>query len=360
MKVYIGIDIGKKKCDYCVVRANKRVIEQGQYPNNIKDAEQLADRLMRKYGKCVAACETTGNMWNTTYAAFEKAGIDIKLANTYKMAIIAKTGKKTDKIDAEKIAHVLRMGMIPECYVPSMHIRGLRSLARQRIKIVQDRTRVINRIHSLLDRHNIKIDAVNMYSSKALKQIESTSLEPIHDEIALKQCASQMKFLTSEIAEISTYLDAEAAQNEDARLLASLTGIGPLSALILAVEIGDIKRFATPKKLVSWGGLCPTVHQSGDKLYLGRMKKIDTNDIVNWVMIEAANTAARCDDRMRLVYETSRKRHADKHALAIVVVANKMLTIAWHILTTRTPYQSHNPKLYKDKLATMDKARKNL
>ena len=59
-------------------------------------------------------------MWNVTFDALEDAGIEAKLANTFKMAIIAKTGKKTDKVDAEKIAQILRMNMIPECYVPSV------------------------------------------------------------------------------------------------------------------------------------------------------------------------------------------------------------------------------------------------
>ncbi len=97
-------------------------------------------------------------MWNVTYTKFEAVGIPIKLSNTYKMTIIAKTGKKTDKVDAQKIAQVLRINMIPECYVPVPDIRGIRTMIRQHIKIVQDRTRVINTIRSLLDRHDVSID----------------------------------------------------------------------------------------------------------------------------------------------------------------------------------------------------------
>ena len=126
--------------------------------------------MARKYKKCRAACETTGNMWNVTFDALEDAGIEAKLANTFKMAIIiAKTGKKTDKVDAEKIAQILRMDMIPECYVPSLHIRGIRTMIRQRIKVVQDRTRVINRVHSLLDKYDVTVDAANMYAKKELQ-----------------------------------------------------------------------------------------------------------------------------------------------------------------------------------------------
>ena len=196
------------------------------------------------------------------------------------------------------------------------------------------------------------------YTEDSLKDLESAQLGSIHDEVVLGHCARQIRYITGEMKELDRCLTAEAAQNEGARLLASMTRMGTYFALLLAVEIGDISRFRDPKNMVSWAGLCPTVHQSGDSKYMGRMKKMDTDTLVNWAMCEAANTAARHDPRMAAVYESARRRHADKHAPAVVVVANKMVTIAWHILKTRTPYESRNEKLYQRKLNRMKRARK--
>jgi len=88
---------------------------------------------------------------------------------------------------------------------------------------------------------------------------------------------------------------------------------------------------------------------------MGRIKKLDTNKMVNWTMIEAANVAIRHDPRMAAVYESAKRRHANRHAQAIVVVAHKMTTIAWHMLKTRTPYQTRNKNLYRRKLSRMSK-----
>ena len=88
---------------------------------------------------------------------------------------------------------------------------------------------------------------------------------------------------------------------------------------------------------------------------MGRIKKMDTNSLVNWAMIQAANVAAMHDDKMAFVYERAKKLHAGKHALAAVVVANKMITIAWHMLSTLTPYESRNEALYRRKLNKMRK-----
>ncbi|MCE2498057.1 MAG: transposase [Nitrosopumilaceae archaeon] len=126
MKISIGIDIGKKKCDYCIINGRGKVLERGQYLNTPKDARRCARTILAKYGgmgSCTAACESTANMWITTVDAFERAGIAIKLANPYEMALISKTGKKTGKVDAEKIAQILRMGSIPVLRTVFAHTR---------------------------------------------------------------------------------------------------------------------------------------------------------------------------------------------------------------------------------------------
>ena len=165
-----------------------------------------------------------------------------------------------------------------------------------------------------------------------------------------------LKYLTGEIVQIEKRLEETAAKNEDARLLASMTGVGLFSTLLLAAEIGTVSRFDGAKKMVSWAGLCPTIHQSGDRMYMGRIKRRDANLLVKWIMCESAHVAARHDPRMKAVYASALKRHASRKPLATIVVANKMITIMWHMLKTRTPYESRNEDLYKSKLNRMDKA----
>ena len=116
-------------------------------------------------------------------------------------------------------------------------------------------------------------------------------IDSTHDGMVLQQYVRQIRYLTHEIEHIDILLCREAAYSENAKLRTSLTGMGTYSALAIAVGIGSITRFANPKKLVSGAGLCPTVHRSVGQLYMGRMKKLDTNKMVNWIMCEAANTA---------------------------------------------------------------------
>ena len=104
-------------------------------------------------------------------------------------------------------------------------------------------------------------------------------------------------------------------------------------------EMEDITRFGTPEKLVSWSGLCPSIHQSGNSLYMGRMK--DGNKKIRWILlIQAANTAARNDDRLRKFYLRIAKRHG--HHVAITHVANRMITIICHMLVNKKLYNAES------------------
>ena len=129
----------------------------------------------------------------------------------------------------------------------------------------------------------------------------------------------------------------------------SLTGIDYFSsAMLIMSEIGDITRFTDPSRLVSWSGLCPTVHQSGNSLYMGRMK--EGNKKIRWIMIQAANTAVvRTDSRMKNYYGKMVKRHGHS-SIAITHVANKMMRIMWYMLKNKENYKDGKPETYKRKL----------
>jgi transposase len=136
---------------------------------------------------------------------------------------------------------------------------------------VQDRTRVMNRVHSLLDKYDVKCDYNNIFGVKRTRWLKSLKLSD-NDQILLHEYVMQIEFLDTEIKNIESKIICEASKKESVKILMSMTGIDYFSAMMVASEIGDITRFSTPEKLVSWSGLCPSIHQSGNFLYMGRMK----------------------------------------------------------------------------------------
>lgn len=356
---YIAVDIGKKNCVVCITDKEGSIIEETKYDNTLQEAERFASHLDKKYSnrKCRAVCESTANMWLKTYEAFEKNGIDVKLANPMKTKAIAEARIKTDKLDARTLAHLLRSNLIAESYIAPNKVREDRSLLRLRINLVSDRTRVMNRVHSLLDKYDLKCRYDHIFGVNGIRWLKSIELKGNNnnnsDQIQLANYIKNIEFLNSEITQIEKQISIEASNNENVRMLMSMTGIDCFSAMLIASEIGDISRFSTADKLVSWCGLCPTVHQSGTSLYMGRMKK-DGNKKINWIMIQAANTVSRTDnDRLKKYYMKIAKRHG--HNVAITHVANKMIRIIWSMLTYKQLYNERKEKLYKTKLKKIQK-----
>jgi transposase len=350
---YIAVDIGKRKCVVCITDKDGSIVEETKYDNTLQDAEKFASNLDKKYDnkRCHAVCESTANMWLKTYEAFEKNGIDVKLANPLKTKAIAEAKIKTDKLDARILAHLLRSDLIAESYIAPDNIREDRSLLRLRINLVSDRTRIMNRIHSLLDKYDLKCKYYSLYGVNSVKWLKSIALKG-NDQVQLTNHIKNIEFLNSEITQIEKQISAEASHNENVRILISMAGIDCFSAMLIVSEIGDISRFSTADKLVSWCGLCPTVHQSGNSLYMGRMKK-DGNKKINWIMIQAANTASRTDERMKKYYTKIAKRHG--HNVAITHVANKMIRIIWAMLTYKQLYNERKNELYETKLKKIQK-----
>ena len=337
----IGIDIGKRKCVVCVMDGRGNVLERTSYENTLDDATAMARNLKRKYRNCQAACESTGNYWLKTFDAFQRTGIPIKLANPFKLKIISSADIKTDPIDAKKIAGALRTGVLPMCYVPPLEVRADRELIRHRIRLVQDRTRVVNRTRSMLDKYDFAVQASSLYSAKGLGLLGAIELPLANDNALLKQSVRHLSFLTEEIKRIEESISRRAAKNRYANLLVSIPGIDAFGALLLASEIHDVGRFRRPKLMASWAGMCPRVSQSGNSTYYGHMKKA-SNRLVNWYLIQSAQTAVRSDERLQAYFESVMRRHGGNRSVSIPHVANKMIHIMWYMLRDDKPYRQTN------------------
>lgn len=344
---YIGIDIGMRRCNVCIMDMKKNILEEITYDNRLADASALAMRIASKYKECKAVCESTGNMWIKTFEGFEKAGIPITLANTLKLKIISQAGTKTDRVDARVLARLLSSDMVPACHVPERHVRSKKQILRHRIALVRDRTRVSNRAGRLLDKYDVTLQGRRMAGARNLRMLADAPLQNPDDEFVLHQIVREIRNINEEIAAVDGRIREMALEGEDAKLIMSMPGLDAFGAMLLALEIDGIGRFKGPKQLIAWAGLCPTVSQSGRSSHHGRMRK-DSNRRANWIMNQAAHTAVRCDARMKAVYERARKAHP--HPVAISHVSHKMLMIIWHMLQNRTTYDGKKDALYARKL----------
>jgi transposase len=294
--------------------------------------------------------ESTGAYWLNLYNHLEDAHVQVVLANPLKTKAIASARIKSDKVDAKILAHLLRADLIPESYVPSREMREIRSLVRHRLSIVKVRTMVKNKIHAIVDRRGLKHGFSDLFGKAGTQWLKSLKL-PSLDGLMLENHLTHLESLNLQISRVDEEITVKASLDCDVKLLLSLTGVDVYTALLIKSEVGSIDRFSSYKKLVSWAGLAPSLHQSGGVEYHGSVTKQGSR-MLRWIIVESARVAVNHDARMRSFYERVKQRRGDQKA--IIAAANKMLKIIWFMLKRREEYQSTNRKRYMKKLNSLD------
>jgi len=347
---YVGIDVHKKMCQAAVLDEEGEPLDEMRFTNTDQGIEEFALKLTTFKDDVKAVVESTGNLWILIHDRLEKHGFTVSLSNPGKTRLIAEAKVKTDRVDAKTLARLLRADMLATCYVPDEEQRSRRELLRHRLQLVKTQTEAKNRIHSLLDKHGLRVPYPTPFSKKNIEWLKEQSLGLIDDAI-LRSDLSLLEALNEQVEFLEEKIAALAVEDQQVRLLMTMTGVGYFTAMLILTEICTIDCFPSEKKLSSWMGLAPSVHQSGEKTRIGSVAP--GNKRLRWVMVQCAHAAVRFDPRLRSLYEAYSKRKGK--GKAVVAVAHEMARIIYFMLKRNEPYRAMNRRLTERKLKNMEK-----
>lgn len=364
---YVGICVSREASRACIVDSGGRVLGRAEFGSTAGAALGFLRAARGEHGEFVVGCRAEGRAWSRLHDACAAEGIEFKLGSARGAGTAPAAaggagragGGGSGGHDAEEIAGMLRRGAFPECHLGDRETRETRELARSAIALVQDRARACDRLRALLARHDFPLQAPIMHSAEALAQIRGAALGGRVDSTNAQRLVRQIEFYNREIGLAEDAVLREAARSKFApqvRLLVSITGVDVCGATLLASEIDGIGRFSSPEKLVSMAGMCPVDGRSGDPPRRGRMKRLNANRRLQWLMIQAASEAVRSDGHLKEYYARVRKANGGGHAVAVTHVANKMLRCVWAMLSENRPCRYRNERLYQGKLARLDRA----
>ena len=348
--INVGVDIHKRICQACLKDERGSIVEEFRFRNNQEGVAKLA-MVLKKHGEAKVALESTGNLWVKIYDRLdEEPDIDVILSNPKKTRIIAEAKIKNDKLDARLLADLVRADLVARSYVPPKEIRMQRALLRERISLVESRTMIKNHVHALLDKYEIQSMYTDLFGKRGREWLRSLNLLGI-DQTILEVNLQRLEELEAHIDAFTRKIAQEAVEKPEVRLLMGFTGIDYYSAMLLASEIGDVTRFPSAKKLVSYAGLAPGTRQSAEKTIHGHIVK-DGNKRMRWILVEAAQHASRHDPRLRAFYLRILKRRG--YQRAIVAVARKMLVAMYHVLSKNEAYHGVRGELFERKLKRLE------
>lgn len=325
----VGIDVHKSTSQIAVVDDEGTVMDERKVPN-----DQLHE-VAEEYAGAETAIEATSNYY-TIYDTL-KEHLDVTLVDPLRTRWIAESSKKTDAIDAKKLANLLRVGMVAESYVPPPEIRERRALVRGRKKFVEQRTHVKNEIHALLDQHGITYDG-SLWDQDGLEFLRDLDIDD-PGRLLLDQWLSLLAELTERIYELDREVERVAAEVPEVELLMTIPGVSSYSGLLIHAEIGEIDRFDRAEEVVSYAGLDPVVEESGDTRTEGGISKRG-NGYLRHILVMSATTAVHNaqDPYLSDFYRRLRDQRGKPHKVAIVATARKMLVSIFHMLQNEEPY----------------------
>jgi transposase len=364
-----GLDVHKKTVVVCVRLPDER----GGRHQEVRTFGTTTDALLTLRDWLTAhavthvALESTGVYWKPVYYILEDA-VTCVLVNAAHVKHVP--GRKTDMQDCVWLAQILEHGLIRGSFVPPAPIRDLRDLTRYRKTVIQDRTRVANRMHHVLEDAGIKLasvasDALGVSGRAMLQALVGGTTDPSvladlargqlrrklpalrqalaghfrpHHAFLVGRLLADLEYCDDAIADASLRIE-ELMRPFAAQLarLDTIPGINRRTAEVLIAELGtDMRVFPTSRHAVSWTGLAPGQHESA-----GKRRPVKTRPGNRWLrtgLVEAALAATHKRDCALQARYRRLARHRG-HQKAIVAVARTLLVIAYEVLARETTYQ---------------------
>lgn len=344
MKTYFGCDAHKR---YSVFASMDERGQPGATLNVDNNRTLFRRFLMTLPPGSPIAVESVGN-WYWMIDEMEGTGHNPILVHAAKAKLMMGQINKTDKLDARGLARLLRNGTLPSVWIPPQELRDQRELPRLRMALVRVRTLLKNRIHATLAKYAIQVEGVSdifgvggrALLGERLKELPPQTRQSVEVQLEL------LDHLEEEILGTEKQIEAVVAATAEMKLLTTMPGVGPILAVVLAMEIGDVKRFPGPEHLASYAGTVPRIKSSGGKSYFGKVRP-DVNRYMKWALVEAANIAVINQSRWvdRHVVQLYRRVMERKgYAKAVVAVARHLAEAAYWILTKNEPYREPGKK----------------
>lgn len=340
MPRYLGLDLHARYVHVCEWLPIEQKEEHSRFPNTAAGW----DRFLQTVGPdCRVALEVTGNAFEVYDRLSPHVG-EVLLANPVALRRLG-SGRHTDRVDAARLAKMLAMGTLPTVWVPPQPVRELRRLLRYRERLSAQMTRLRNQIRAVLrryDQHLPRGADLDRHLNPALLEAMAAA-----DRVIVLSALRQWQRTKEERDAFDAEVTERLARIPEARVLLTLTGVGPITAAVIWAVLGDARRFRSPKQVARYAGLDPSVHQSGETCFHGHISK-NGNALLRTYLVEAANTLARFD-RGPLGAFYQRKRRQIGHKRAVVALARKLLIVAWRMLLTGEPYRHARLKTLRNK-----------
>jgi transposase len=345
----IGLDVHREFAEVAILEGG--VVRAGGRIAMTPEALRLFAQSLAKTDQ--VAIEATVNTFAIA-RLLEEHVARVVISNPVRTRAIAEAKVKTDKVDARVLAELLAAGYLPGIWWPGEELQALRRLVARRTGIVRERTRLKNQVQAILHRNLLpRCPAADLFGKKGRVWLAEQPLPP-DEEIAVASALRRLDVAGEELALVDRELAKVGLASAEVKRLLTIPGVDRTVALSLIAAIGEVERFQSPRRLVSYFGLDPRVRQSGNQpAHHGRISKQGRAQ-ARGMLVEAAWVCAKTPGPLRAFFLRVRARRGEQ--IAAVATARKLAVLCWHLLTNAEDYAYGRPSLLAQKLRALELA----
>ena len=336
---YCGIDLHAKTMYVCIIDKDGKVLVH----RNIASNPGAFLKTIAPYREDIAVCVECMFCWYWLADLCHREKIPFVLGHVLYMKSIHGLKTKNDKVDSEKIAMLLRAGMIPQAHVYPEKLRATRDLMRRRLFFVRRRAELLAHIKMTFQQYNLPISESNLIRAKNRDAV----VLPFTDPATVKMLQADLFMIEHYcelIKKLESYIEslkyAKADLGFKLSLLRSVPGIGPILSATILYEIEDIGRFQTVQSFISYCRLIKPKKTSAGKITKASTKgeKKMGNPHLKWAFSEAVMVHLRDDAEAKAYFQKLLKKHPKGKAMSIM--AAKIARAVYFILQRRAPFNA--------------------
>jgi len=279
------------------------------------------------------AVESTYN-WYWLVDGLQDAGYKLHLVNTNASKQYDGLKYSDDEDDARWLAHLLRLGILPEGYIYPKEDRGVRDLLRKRAQLVRHQTAHLLSLQNLFSRNTGGRISSERLKEMAPEEIKDFIIEP-ERSLAMESSIRVLQCVRGEIEILEKEVKKQLRPDKTFQCLQSINGIGSMLAMTIRLEAGNMKRFSEVGNYASYCRCVDSKRTSNGKKK-GEGNRKNGNKYLSWAYIEAAHFAVRFEKRIKRYFD--RKASQRNKIIAIKAVAHKLARASYYVMRDQVPF----------------------
>lgn len=334
----VGIDAHHRFYAVCILDDRGQPVKECSVKGGVEDlARHLQAHLAQAgagKGSPVQIAFEASTGYGLLYETLRPLAARVVVAHPGRLRLIFRAKRKTDRIDARKIATLLLLGELPAVHVPAMDVREWRALIEHRRRLVDKRSRAKNGLRALLRTHGVHAPAGStLYARRGRAWVAALEFASPLTAFKRDQLLAEIAHFDEAVRMAEKQLDAYGQSHPAVALLKTMPGVGPRTAECIAAYVDDAHRFGRTRCVAAYFGLVPSLDESGGRSHAGRITR-EGPPTARKLLTEAAWQAIRYSPTLKAFYERVRAGQKTRTRTALVATARHMVKVMVAMLKT--------------------------